>query len=119
MENSGKHLVDLSGLESFCHGNKKRMSEYIHEFLGSSVLQMENLNSAALNNNFDEFKNMAHALRPQFQFMGIQKLNLLTAQLQSALSEKDGNKINSSLVEVNDLFEKSCAELIESLVALA
>jgi HPt (histidine-containing phosphotransfer) domain-containing protein len=118
MKNSGKN-VDLSGLKSFCHGNKKRMSEYIHEFLNSAVPQVENLNSAAIKEDIDEFRNLAHALKPQFQFLGIQKLNSLMAQLQRALSEKDSKKVNSILVEVNAFFEKSCAELIESLVALA
>jgi len=95
------------------------MGEYIREFLDSSVLQMETLNSAALNGNFEETKNMAHALKPQFQFMGIQKLNSLITQLQNALSEKNRKNIKPILSEVNDFFEKSCAELIESLVALA
>jgi len=117
---SSEKEVDLAFLKEFCHGDKKKMTQYIHTFLQEAPAQIEAIKKGSEAKDWSRVKMAAHALQPQAAFVGLIKLKKLLDEIESAATEHNPpEKIISTVTELETTMENGSNELVRTLVTLA
>ncbi len=110
--------LDLRFLIEFCHSDKFKMSSYIKTFLESFPEDIEKINSAIEERDWIKTKKLAHALKPQLQFIGLPAFYTMIATLEKTIddgfNEKESDKISIELSTYTDLAIDALLHVLKS-----
>jgi HPt (histidine-containing phosphotransfer) domain-containing protein len=118
--NENSPTLDLTFLNEFCRGDKKKMAAYIRTFLETAPGEIQCIHDAVSALEWGKVTQHAHSLRPQATFIGIPALQLLTERLES---ESGGNQPEVSVPPLDAQLDAAMNEgidaLVQTLVALS
>lgn len=108
-------MVDLSFLEKFTKGDKKKMNRYIKMYLDTAPDTFNKMDESITAQNWEQLRINAHSLKPQADFMGIEPLKNTLIDIENAV--KDGNTmaLNPLLQQAFKLHEEASVFLAEHL----
>ena len=100
-QSSNTSVIDLSYLNSICHGDKAFITEMVNTFLANTpamINQMQNWSNQA---NWTMVYKIAHKMKPSIDFMGIEKAKILVKEIEN--SGKQNIKTDSIPEQINQL----------------
>ncbi len=83
-------MIDLSFLEQFTKGDKKKMKRYINIYLSIAPKTFQVMKKNLQEEDWDQLRINAHSLKPQADYMGIPSLKAALVNIES--QSKGGNK---------------------------
>ena len=101
-------MVDLSFLEKFTKGNKKKMARYISIYLSIAPEIFEKMEQNIEDYDWEQLRINAHSLKPQADYMGI-------PSLKSALIEIEENVKEENYMSLQEIYEKALRIHAESI----
>lgn len=105
-------VSDLGYLTTFSNGDKARMGKYINMFLNHAPGQIEDMKRHLENENWEQLKIVAHSLKPQMTYMGIQSLvNVIRDIEEYSGNKRDLEKLPQLIVQVDTTIKKAFEEL--------
>ena len=81
-------VTDLSFLKDFCDGDEERMRKYVKLYLDSVPGNLEKINLSIANNEPEVLKRVVHSMKPQLNFMGMDKAKDLAETIEEKLSRE-------------------------------
>jgi len=113
MLDNKKNIVDLEYVTDLSRGNKDFIREIISIFLEENPAEIQILEKAVADNNFDLVKSTAHKLKSTVPFLGLDKVvgQDLIEMENLALQRSNMSAIKEHLNEVKLACDKAYAEL--------
>lgn len=108
-------MVELSYLEKFTKGNITKMKRYISMYLDSAPEIFGKMERNVKDGAWSELAINAHSLKPQVEFMGINDLKELLAEIESKVKNDLLKDIENLYIKAKHLHEKSEVTLKEFL----
>ena len=109
-------MISLDFLKSFTSNDQKKVNKYIGMFLQLAPSQIELLNKAFQNQDWDSLRASAHAIKPQFIYMGIKRGEEILKQIELRTEEKVLlEELPSLIEEFNIVSEASIGQLHDYL----
>ena len=93
-------MVDLTFLEKFTKGDSIKMKRYISLYLEMAPRTFEEMEKNIKENNWNQLRINAHSLKPQADFMGIEKLRHLLIQIEENIE-------NDCLANIEKLYNET------------
>ena len=90
--------IDRTKLLHFVGENESLVQKMIHSFRVSIGNQINEMKSALIKQDFDKLTNQTHILKTKASYMGLQKLEMLTAALEKQSEAKIHTKETDKLV---------------------
>ncbi len=116
---NGEITYDLSHIEVFAGGKPETLIEILKSFIMSSGSAVETMRVAALNNNYQEIKEISHRLLTTYGHLKVHEaVNILEHLEGMDVNNPDGNKVGSlinMLIELNRRLHKNLEEEIAGL----
>ncbi|MFN3939657.1 MAG: Hpt domain-containing protein, partial [Chitinophagales bacterium] len=91
-------LINLRFLESFTNGDTAKMKKYINMFIQSApdaINQMKQLHAAG---NWNQLRTVAHSLKPQLGYMGIDTVKELILRIEEYAGEGKKTDIIAQMI---------------------
>lgn len=82
-------MVDLSFLEKFTKGNKRKMKRYINLYLSSAPETFRNIERHLQSGNWEQLRIQAHSLKPQADYVGIESLKTTLVEMEDAVKNSE------------------------------
>lgn len=111
-ENDNGEVSNLNYLNKFCDNDKERIKKYIGLFISSTPLLFEKINSALIEDDFEEIAAQVHGFKTKCMMMGMTKTIETSNALELLCRENPDEKLIKE--EVNKLLiniEKASLEL--------
>lgn len=80
-------MVDLSFLEKFTKGDKKKMKRYIGMYLNIAPGTFDKMEQNIMDHDWEQLRINAHSLKPQADYMGIPELKNVLIQIENIASQ--------------------------------
>ncbi len=109
-------LIDLTFLKRFAAGNPEKISKYINMFIGASDDHIKNLEESASKKDWNSVRATCHAIKPQYTYMGIKKLELLINQIEDAANT--ASNVEEIPVQIKQLKDQTTLAVHELQMAL-
>ncbi len=82
-------MVDLSFLEQFTKGNKRKMKRYISLYLNSAPEAFRQIERHMQTGDWDQLQIQAHSLKPQADYVGIESLKTTLVEMEEAVKNRE------------------------------
>ena len=86
-------MVDLSFLEKFTKGDKKKMNRYIGMYLNIAPGTFDKMNQNIVEQDWEQLRINAHSLKPQADYMGIPRLKQILIQIENNAPEGNSDAL--------------------------
>jgi HPt (histidine-containing phosphotransfer) domain-containing protein len=106
-------MVDFSFLESFTKGNRKKINRYIGMYLSMAPQTFSDLESQLSDGDLEAVKVIAHSLKPQAEFMGIQGLKELLEEIEVTALAGDRDALEAMISLAKSMHEEALPILEE------
>jgi signal transduction histidine kinase/HPt (histidine-containing phosphotransfer) domain-containing protein len=104
-------LLDLSFLRDFTDGDESQMNYFLQKFKVQYPLEIEKMDQAILNKDYNLLYQTAHSFKPQLEFVGLKKGTILAQQLeQGAQSEIPFDEVLPLLNQLKNLLSNLRAD---------
>lgn len=119
-----KHFLDapkinLNYLKQIAEGNEAFIIEMIEMFLNKTPEAISEMHSHFRNKNWEEFKKVAHRIKPSFGFMGMQEIQQALSKVElMSDSELREPEVDELLVEVETRTAQAYSQLRSELSIL-
>jgi HPt (histidine-containing phosphotransfer) domain-containing protein len=105
-------LTDMTFLTSFTGGNKEKMNKYINIFLQVYPSQLSEMKKHLEGADYDRLRAVAHSLKPQITYMGIQGGPELIQKIEKNAGERvEVEQLPAVLDEFQTVCDKAVVEL--------
>ena len=104
-------MVDLSFLEKFTKGDKKKMNRYIGMYLNIAPGTFDKMEQNIKEQDWEQLRINAHSLKPQADYMGIPELKDVLIKIEN--NAKEGDQVS-----LQGLFDEAYRLHIQSEVGL-
>lgn len=102
-ESTNGRLIDLSFLRDFTNGDEAQMRHFIQKFLQQYPLELQQLEAALHQGNFQEMYLVAHSFKPQLEFVGLEKAASLVRNLEEgAKLGAPSEQLSNLLIQISD-----------------
>lgn len=102
------NYINLTFLKEISDGNENFFREFISLFLASAPKAISEMEKCCSSGEWDTLRQLAHKIKPSFNYIGLKELNQAAAKIEELASKK------SDSVEIHSLIEK-----IRSVCAIA
>ena len=75
-------ILDLSFLHDFTDGDENQMDYFLQKFKVQYPMEIEKLDQAMMNKDYNLLYQTAHSFKPQLEFVGLKKGTILAQQLE-------------------------------------
>ena len=82
-------MVDLTFLRKFTKDDPKKMKRYISLYLDVAPKTFEEMQRNLKNGDWEQLRISAHSLKPQADFMGINRLKEALVKIEDAVNTND------------------------------
>jgi len=93
-------MIDLSFLNNFTSGDKKKMSKYIRMYLNNAPGIFDAMRNDIRTRDWGSLAVHAHSLKPQAEFMGI-------VNLKESLQEIENNARDNITQNIDKIYNKT------------
>jgi HPt (histidine-containing phosphotransfer) domain-containing protein len=111
-------MIDLTFLEKFTNGNKKKMQRYINLYLGIAPGTFNKMEQNIIDQDWDQLRINAHSLKPQADYMGIPDLKEVLIDIENSAGEGNANALQGLYEEALNLHvesEEALNDFLESI----
>ena len=91
-------MVDLTFLKKFTKDDTNKMKRYISLYLYVAPKTFEEMKRNLNNKDWDQLRINAHSLKPQADFMGIERLKEELIKIEEAVKTKDFDMLDNLLI---------------------
>ncbi len=111
-------MVDLTFLKKFTKGDSQKMKRYISLYLEVVPHTLEEMRRNLKDGNWEQLRINAHSLKPQADFMGINRLKEELVHIEEAVKQQQFEVLENLLqatcaISVDS--ERSLRELLDQL----
>jgi len=111
---SESNLVDLSYLRKMSNNDESFVLEMVDSFVQKTPKLLEDLNKSCKEQDWKNVGSLAHKLKPNLAFMGIESLKDLVLKIETDGRNKENTKVLAKLVsELTQSVNEAIAELKE------
>lgn len=116
INNHPENITNLDYLLSLSKGNTQFVKEMIDIFLIENPKEVESLEKAVGEKNFEAIKHAAHFLQSSIPFVGLDKIiqNEVYEIEKTAMDKSDIKKIEQLFLKVQEACKKAREELLKS-----
>ena len=100
-------MVDLSFLKKFTKGDIAKMKRYISMYLNMAPDTFERMRHNIKDKSWSELAVNAHSLKPQAEFMGINPLKELLAEIENNVKSNQLNNLESIFEKASSVHKES------------
>lgn len=105
-------LINLHFLESFTKGDTAKMKKYITMFIQSAPNAISEMKMLQANGNWNQLRTVAHSLKPQLGYMGIDSVKEIIVRIEEyAAEEKKTDAIAQMIAELETICNIAIAQL--------
>lgn len=104
-------MVDLSFLETFAKGNKKKMKRYISIYLQIAPATFKDMEQHVADRDWEQLRIKAHSLKPQADYMGIPSLKGVLVNIEQSVHEGKFARLPALYEEAVAIHAQSLPEL--------
>jgi HPt (histidine-containing phosphotransfer) domain-containing protein len=104
-------MVDLSFLEKFTKGDKKKMKRYIKIYLSIAPATFQDMEQHVKTQDWEELRIKAHSLKPQADYMGIPSLKAVLMEIEESVQNKQFGKLAGLFEEALSIHSQSVPQL--------
>lgn len=105
-------LINLQFLESFTKGDTAKMKKYITMFIQSAPNAINEMKILHSTGNWNQLRTVAHSLKPQLGYMGIDSVKELIVRIEEyAAEEKKTDVIAQMISELESICTNAIAQL--------
>lgn len=111
-QSQSEKITNLDFLNGFCKGDSERIKKYISIYLKSTPANLEKINTAKLNEDFEALKLTVHSMKPHLNFMGMTKAAECVGKIETLAS---ANIASPELDELLASLIHDCQHSVEEL----
>lgn len=116
-ESENAKITNLSYLSGVCHGDKDFMRDMIETFITNTPISLDEMKTAAAEQDWETVGRTAHKIKPSISFMGLEALKPVVKNIEHYGKEGENtDKIPELLETLNKLCYQSFDELKTMLV---
>ena len=110
------NYINLTFLREISDGNENFYKEFISLFLASAPMAISEMEKSYISKDFDSLRQIAHKIKPSFNYVGLKELNQAAAKIEELASKAtDTSEIQTHLDKIKSVCEIAFRELDEEV----
>ena len=109
-------LINLGFLESFTRGDTAKMKKYISMFISGAPEAIVQMRSLLQNGEWSQLRTVAHSLKPQLGYMGIESVKETILRIEEYAGEQKKPEVIAQMLDELELTCKNAIQQLQSVI---